>query len=101
MSQLVVTHSILTCCSPNNLQHFPFLFMIIFLAFLQQQAMAPETLQTCVIGAQSSQTTDASRNAPLGGTQQQRRDQIVHRDAAIVATENMSLDAHVKQVHKS
>jgi len=75
--------------------------VIIFLTILQQQAMAPETLPPGVIGAESSRTTGASRNAPLGETQQQCRHQLVHRDAAIVATKNMTQDAHLKKVRKT
>jgi hypothetical protein len=74
MCKLAVTHSILTCSSHYNLQHFPLHFVIIFLTFLQQQAMAPETLPQGTIGAESSRTTGASLNAPLGEAQQQRRD---------------------------
>ena len=60
--------------------------------------MAPETLPPGAIGAESSRTTSASRNAPLGKTQQQHRHQLVHRDAAIAATENMAQDAHLQNV---
>jgi len=68
--------------------------VIIFLKFLQQQAMASEILPPGAIGAESSQMIDASRYAPLGETQQQRRQQLVHRSAAIVATENITQDSH-------
>jgi hypothetical protein len=44
--------------------------------------------------------TVASSNVPLGKTQQQRRHQLVHCDAAIVATENMTQYAHLKKVGK-
>jgi len=70
--KLAVSHSILTCSSLYNLQHFPLLFVIIFLTFLQQQAMALETLPPGAIGAESSQTTGASSIPPLDKTQQQR-----------------------------
>jgi len=63
--------------------------------------MAPETLPPGAIGAGSSRTTGASRNAPLGETQLQRIHQLVHRDAEIVATENMTQDAHLKNVRKT
>jgi len=69
--------------------------------FLQQQAMPPATLSPGAIVAESSRMTAASSNAPLGETQQQRRHQLVHRDAAIVATENMTQDAHLNKVHKT
>jgi len=38
----------------------------------------------------------ASSNGSVEGTQQQRRHQLVHREAPNVATENMTLDAHLK-----
>jgi len=38
----------------------------------------------------------ASFNASLGGTQQQCRHQLVHRNTANAATENMTQDAHLK-----
>jgi len=63
--------------------------------------MAPETLPPGAIGAESSRTTGASRNAPLGEIQQQRRQQLVHRDAAIVATHNMTQDPHLKKLRKT
>jgi len=75
--------------------------MIIFLTYLQQQAMAPETLLLGAIAAESSRITGTSLNAPLGETQQQRRHQLVHCDAAIVAIENMSQDSHFKKVRKT
>jgi hypothetical protein len=43
----------------------------------------------------------ASSNAPLAETQLQPRHQLVHRDAAIAATENMAQDAHLKNVRKT
>jgi hypothetical protein len=95
------THSILTCSSLYNLQHFPLLFVIIFLTFLQLQAMAPQTLSPDANGAETSPKTVASRNEPLGDTQQQRRHCLVHRDTAIVATENMTQDVHFKKVRKT
>ena len=61
--------------------------------------MAPHTPQPDVIQSESSRTTGASSNAPLAVTQQQRRHQLVHRDAAIAATEHTAQDAHLKIVH--
>jgi hypothetical protein len=63
--------------------------------------MAPQTPQRGVIQSEWSQTTGASSNAPLAETQLQRRHQLVHRDAAIAATENMAQDAHFKKVRKT
>ena len=45
--------------------------------------------------------TGASTIGPPGETLQQRRHQLVHRAAAIVATENVTLDAHIGIVCKS
>jgi len=99
--KLAVTHSILPCSSLYNLQHFSLLCVIIFLTFVQQQAMSPETLPPGVICAKSSWMTGASSNAPLGQTQQQWRHQVVHRDAAIVATEHMTQVEHLENVRKT
>jgi hypothetical protein len=63
--------------------------------------MAPQTPQPSVIQCESSRTAGASSNAPLADTQLQRRHQLVHRDAAIAATENMAHDAHLKKVLKT
>jgi len=63
--------------------------------------MAPEIPQPGAIEAKSSRTTGASNNAPNSETQQQRRHQLVHRDAAIVATKNITHDAHLKIVGKT
>jgi len=63
--------------------------------------MAPEILPQGAIEAESSQTIGASTNAPPGETQPQRGHQLVHRDAAIVATKNMTDDTHLKLVCKT
>jgi len=55
--------------------------------------MATQTPQTGKSGSDSSETTGASSNALLEGTQQQRRHKLVHREAADDATENMTQDA--------
>jgi len=62
--------------------------------------MAPQTPQPGGIQSVPSRTTGASSNAPLAETQQQCRHQLVHRDAAIAATENMTQDAHLKKYVK-
>jgi hypothetical protein len=90
----------LTCSSLYNLQHFPLLFVIIFLTFLHQ-SLAPELHPPGAIGVESSQTTAASSIAPLSETQEQRRHQGVHHDAAIVATEKITQDAQLKKVRKT
>jgi len=99
--KLAVTRSISTCRQLYNLQDFPLLFVIIFLTIPQQQVMAPEILQPEVIEAESSRTTGASNNAPPSETPQQCRHQVVHRNAAIVATENMTQNARLKIVSKT
>jgi len=63
--------------------------------------MAPQPLQPGGIQSEPSRTTGASSNEPLAKTQQQRRHQLVHCDAAIAATENMAQDAHLKKVRKT
>jgi len=69
--------------------------------FPQQQVMAPPTHQLCAIESKSSRMMGTSSNAPLGETQQHRRHQLVHRDAAIAATNNMTQDAHWKNLCKT
>jgi len=64
--------------------------------FPHQLFMATQTLQTGECGSESSRTMGVSYHASLQGTQQQCRHQLVHRKAADVATENMTLDAHFK-----
>ena len=63
--------------------------------------MAPEILQPGAIEAELSLTTGASNNASPSETQPQHRHQLVHHDSLIVATENMTQDAHLKIVRKS
>jgi len=63
--------------------------------------MAPKTPQICVIESESSRTTGTSSNLPLAETQQQRSDQLVHRKAAIAATDNLAQEAHLKIERKT
>jgi len=63
--------------------------------------MAPEILEPGAIEAESSRTTGASNNAVPSETQNQRRHRLVHRDAAVVDTENMTQDADLKIVIKT
>jgi len=49
----------------------------------------------------SSTSMGASSNASLAGTQQRCGHQLLHRNAANAATENMTHDAHIKIVHKT
>jgi len=60
--------------------------------------MAMQTAHKGQSGSELSETIGASFNASLEGTQQRRRHQAVHREAANVATENMTQDAHLKIV---
>jgi len=66
--------------------------------FPQQQVIAPQRPQFGVIQSESSQTAGASSNAPLAETQPQCRHQLVHRNTAIAATENMAQDPDLKKV---
>jgi len=63
--------------------------------------MTPHTPQPGVIQSKSSRTAGTSFNAPLAETQLQCRHQLVHRNAAIAAAENMAQDAHLKKVRKT
>jgi len=69
--------------------------VIIFLAIPQQQVMAPGSLQQGAIGAKSNRMTGTLTNVPPGERQQQRRHQLVQHGTAIVATKNMTQDAHL------
>jgi len=52
-------------------------------------------------GSKSAQLADASSNMSLISTQQERRHQLVHREAADAATKHMTKDAHLKIVLKT
>ena len=52
-------------------------------------------------GSKSGQLADASSNMSLIGTQQERRHQLVHREAADAVTKHMTEDAHLKIVRKT
>jgi len=71
------------------------------LPFPQQQVMDWRAPHPGVIQSELSRTMGPSSNAPLAELQQQYWHQIVHRDAAIAAIENMSQDTHLKQVRKT
>jgi len=62
--------------------------------------MAPEILQPGAMEAESCQTTGPSYNVPPSDTQQQCRHQLAHRDAAIVATKNMTHEVHLNILRK-
>jgi hypothetical protein len=96
--KLPVTHSIVTCYLLYNHPECWFLFTIVFLTFPQPQAIATEPPDPGVIGAESSWTTGASCNTPLGDTQHQRRHHGVNDDAAIVAPENLITVSGLKMV---
>ena len=63
--------------------------------------MARQTPQTAESGSESSETMGGSFNASHESTQQQPRHLAVHREAANVATENMTQDAHWNIVRKT
>jgi len=75
--------------------------VIIFLTIPQRQVIAPDIVQQGAIEAESSEMTGTSHNAPPGETQQQRRHPLVHRDAAIVATENITQEAYLEILRKT
>jgi hypothetical protein len=77
------------------------LSIIIFPTLPQPQVMAPEAHQPGAIGSESSQTAGISTNVPSGVTQQQRGHQLVHRNAAIVDTKNLTQEAHLETVRKA
>jgi len=74
--------------------------MNIFLTMPQQQVMATETLQPGAIRAESSWTTGASTDAQPSETKQQVRHHMVHHDAAMFATKNMTEHQDVKMIRK-
>jgi len=63
--------------------------------------MAPQTEQPSGIPSEPSRTTGASFHAPLAESNQQHRDQLVIRDAAIAGTEYMAQNTHLKNVPKT
>ena len=63
--------------------------------------MVPQTAQQGASGLESSRTMGTSSNMPTADTQLQHIHHLVHSDAANAATENMTLDAHLKVVRKS
>ena len=52
-------------------------------------------------GSNTGRLAGATSNSELLGTQQERRDMLVHRDAANVATKHMTQDAHSNIVRKT
>jgi hypothetical protein len=52
-------------------------------------------------GSEWSRLASALSNTPLCGTQQEHRQQLVHRDAANAATKYKTQDAHLKMVYKA
>jgi len=51
--------------------------------------------------SKSGQLADALSNMSIIGTQQERRHQLVHREAADAATKHMTEDAYLKIVRKT
>jgi len=52
-------------------------------------------------GTNTGRLVGATANTELLGTQQEHRHKLVHRDAANVATNHMTQDAHLKIVRKT
>ena len=63
--------------------------------------MVPQISQPGGIECESCWTPGASSNMSLAETQQQCRHQLVHRNAAIAATEHVTQDTHRKEVRKT
>jgi len=63
--------------------------------------MAPQTSLPGVIESELSHMMGSASNAPLAETQQQFRHQLVHCNAAIAATENMTQDEQLEIVRKT
>jgi hypothetical protein len=63
--------------------------------------MAPGILLRGGIAAKCNRTTGVSSTGHLGETQQQRRQQVVHCDAAIVATDDIARAVHLNKVLKT
>jgi len=67
----------------------------------QQQIMTTETPQHGESRSETSWSMDTSSNAALTGTQQPRRQQLVHPKAANAPTKDMTQDEYLKIVHKT
>jgi hypothetical protein len=52
-------------------------------------------------GSKSRRLAGVSSNTSLISTQQERRDQLIHDDAADAATKHMTQDAHLKIIRKT
>jgi len=68
---------------------------------LHQQIMATQTPQPGKNGTEPGGSTGVTTNISLSGTQREYRHQLVQRNAANVATKNMTQDAHFKIVRKT
>jgi len=78
-----------------------FFSLSFFSPFPQQQVMDPQTPQPGASGSESSRTTGTTSIAPPAESQQQRRHHLVHWVCSNAATANMTLDAHLKIVHRT
>ena len=63
--------------------------------------MATQTPQRGENGTEPGGSTGITLNTSLSATQQECSHELVHRNAAIVATKNMTQEAHWKIVHKT
>jgi len=63
--------------------------------------MATQTPQPGENGMEPGGSTGITPNTSLSGTQQERRHQLVHRNAANAATNNMTKDTHLKIVRNT
>jgi hypothetical protein len=95
--KLKVIHSFVTCSLLYIPPDFP-LFVIIFLTFSTTASHCPQMPRQGVIDSESSRILGTSSHSHLAETQQHRRHQLLHRDTAIAAAENMAQDAHLNTV---
>jgi len=63
--------------------------------------MATKTPRPGENGTVLGRSTGVTPNMSLSGTQQERRHQLLHRNAAHAATKNMTQDAHLKIIRKT
>jgi len=63
--------------------------------------MDTQTPEPEVTGSESSRTTGVLADSSHNGAQQERRHQLVHRNAANAATNHMTQDAQLKIVCKT
>jgi len=102
MCNLAVTYFILTCGEKYIfLRTCHFLSLSSSSPILHQQIIATQTPQPGENGTVPGGSTDVTPNMSLSGTQQERRHQLVHHNAANAATKDMTQDADLKIIRKT